>query len=226
MSRKSADRTPRLIQLETARRKIRKPMIVNLDDMAKIAGISNRQLHDLVKADLSLPVQRHGSTGVSYEFDASAVLDHLIAAERAVMDAAHAHATRVARISQSPIDPRVIAQQGLSVKDLRDIDTLVTSAQRKRIEQGEYVRRIEAEEVITALFTTVQSEILAATSRLDPAGRWPAGVRSDVQNAMRGALVDTHKTVERWLKPDVGPKARARGRVKQARRGRLLRERA
>lgn len=226
MSRKTPNPSPRIAKLEAARKTIRRKLIVNGEDLSKIVGLTWRRLRDLVEADPEWPVIRKGSEGVSYEFDAKAVLDHMIRRAKEQMVGRHKRADRIATMSGVLISPELLAQDQLSINDLRTIDTLQTSAQRRKIEQRHYVRRDEAEAVITDLFSTMQAETMATVSRLDPAGRWPSQVRAEVAEAVRGLLVTLHDKVGDWLKPDAGPKAGTRGRAKPARQRPLLRKRA
>jgi hypothetical protein len=213
--RRAADPAARLERLRGARKRLKRGELFNADEMAGVAGMTWRNMKPMVEADANWPVLRRGSEGVAWQFEGRAVLDHMIAALEVAQRERDARAARVAKMTGITVEQ---AQSGLSVSDLAKIDQLQTSAQRRKIEQREWVRRDEAESVITGVFTTIQSETLATVSRLDAAGRWPANVRAEVADEMRSYLVRLHDQVAGWLTPDAGPKSKPRIRANRARK--------
>jgi hypothetical protein len=143
-------------------------------------------------------------------FNGRDVLAHMISKLELEQKERDARAARVATMAGVP---EHVARSGIPVADLVKIDQLQTSAQRRKIEQREYIRRVEAESVITGMFTTMQSETLAIASRLDPSGQWPPEVRASVADELRSVLVKVHDGVAGWL-TDVRPTSRARNRAR------------
>jgi hypothetical protein len=212
--RRKINRSPRLLALIERRKKVRKGEQFNADEMAAIAGMTWRNLKPQVDEDPAFPIVSRGSEGKPWVFDGRAVLDHMIARLELEAKEQQAREERVALMAGISPD---LAASGMSVADLVKIDQLQTNAQRRKIEQGEYVRRDDAENAITGMFTTMQSETLATVSRLDPAGQWPPEVRAAVADALRTLLVRVHNGVSGWLKSDAGSGSETRRTVSRAR---------
>lgn len=224
MSRQPSDPSARLALLRDALDKTRAELkgkkgdarFVNADEMAAIAGITWKAMKPQVEADPKWPVQRKGSEGVAYLFAPVKVLEHMIAGLEAKLAQREERAARIARMSGVAVAP---AQASLDVRELKAIDDLQTSVQRRKIEQGFYVKRADHEATVADIFSTMQAETLATVSRLDPAGRWPATVRVEVADAMRTLLVRLHDKIGAKLKPDdSGPTRPGRSRARAARR--------
>lgn len=213
--RRRSDPSPRLTMLRNARRKLKKGEMFNADEMAAVAGMTWRNMKPQVEADPKWPTVRRGSEGVAWQFNGRDVLGHMIGKLEVEQKERDARSARVAAMAGIPAE---VARSGISVADLVKIDQLQTSAQRRKIEQREYVRRIEAENVITGIFTTMQSETLSLVAKLDPAGRWPASVRSEISDELRTLLVKLRDQVEGWLTEDARSTGGARRRVNRARR--------
>lgn len=218
MARQAPDPSARLATLRAARAKLVAtpdvPERVTAGEMAKIVGLSWRRLSDQIEKDPDFPVARRGSEGLSYEFAPLDVVDHMIRRLDEQLDTRRAKAERMAAIAGMPAET---ASHGLSIDELIKLDGLQTAVQRRKIEQRQYVRADEHANVIADIFTTMQSETLAITGRLDPAGRWPANVRAEVTEAMRSLLVRLHDKLGDRLDPDARSKSAPRKRARRAR---------
>ena len=218
MARQAPDPTARIALLKAARAKLVKSKIkgpVNADEMAKIAGMTWRNLKPQVEEDADWPCLMRGSEGVAYQFDPKKVLDHMVKRLEAKLQERHDRSARLAKIAGFPEE---LAQTGLSIEELRHLDALQVSVQRRKIEQRNFVPLAEFEAVIADVFSTMQAETLSLVGRLDPSGRWPATVRADVKDELRSLLVRLHDKLGARFNPDAVRTSRA-GTAGRSRRG-------
>lgn len=218
MARKAPDPSARIALLKAARDNLRKAKIkgpVNADELAKIVGMTWRQLKTYVEPDPDFPCLMRGSEGVAYQFDPKAALDYLIKRFERELEA---RKQRNKRIAQMAGFPEEMADTGLSLEDLRLLDQLQVNAQRRKIEQGLYVTAAEHEAAVTDLLTTMREETLSAVGRLDPSGKWPAVIRNQVREELRSILVRVHDKLGEHFNPDVQTARAGSGRTRAARR--------
>lgn len=202
MARQSPDPSARIALLKAARVNLVKSKIkgpVNGHEMAKIAGMTWRNLKFQIEADPDWPCLMRGSEGVAYQFDPRKVLDHMV---RRLQAKLNERTTRNRRIAEmAGFDPD-LADTGLSIDELRQLDALQVSVQRRKIEQRTYVPLGEFEAVLADVFSTMQAETLSLVGRLDPSGRWPAPVRADVKDELRSLLVRLHDKLGKNFNPN------------------------
>lgn len=221
MSRKSADPSARLKLLQAARRIARKDDVVNADDMASITKMTWRNLRKIIDADPGFPIQSRGAEGIAWEFQVTAVLDHMIKRCQGEIRANAAKARRLAELAGVTVPDD---DSGMSLADLRQINLLQMDTQRRKIEQRELVQAGEVRAMMTDFFTMVQSETLATVTQLDPAGQWPAKTRAEVSDHLRTMLVRVHDKFARWISDDIRDDRPARKRTGRARQAGALRQ--
>jgi hypothetical protein len=218
LARQAPDPSARIAALKERRKqfvasKVKGPL--NAEEMAAAIGMTWRQLKTYVEADPDFPCLLRGSEGSPYQFDAKKVFDHLIRFFESKLKERNDRNRRIAEMAG--FEPEM-ADTGLSLEELRQLDFLQTSNQRKKIEQRQYVPLAEFEGVIADVFTTIQSETLSMVGRLDPAGKWPALVREQVREEGRNLLVRIHDKLGKRLNPDAVTTGRGRRGAQAARR--------
>lgn len=204
MARQPPDPSARIALLKERRaqlvkRKIKGP--VNGEEMAKIAGVTWRSLKPQIEEDPEWPCLARGSEGVAYQFKPREVLDHMIRRLEEKLKDRTARNRRIAEMAG--FDPK-LADTGMSLEELRQLDTLQVSVQRRKIEQRSYVPLDEFEAIIADVFTTIQAETLSTAGRLDPSGKWPGPVRAAVKEEMRSLLVRLHDKLGSRFNPNAG----------------------
>jgi len=223
MSRKAADPTSRIELLKAARKVARKDDILNAEEMAKVARMTWRNLKEMIDADLEFPVQRRGSEGSSWEFEAVKVLDHMLKRCREQLAERDAAQQRIARLTGVKLDGR--KSDSLSIRDMLEVDRIQRETQRRKVEQRQLVQADEMRSVMTGLVGIVQGAVSTMVSRLDPAGRLPPEVRALMTDELRNLLVRIHDEFGEWLDADVLRASRARGRSRAAGKRRVLSKR-
>lgn len=217
MARAAPDPSARIAQLKAARAKFVKSKIkgnLNADEMAKACGVTWRTLKPLVEADPNWPCLMRGSEGSAYQFQPLKVFDYWIRKLEAQLAERRSKASKIAKLAGFSEE---MAATGMSLEDLRTIDAMQVSQQRRRIEQGSYVPLAHHEAVMIDVFTTLQTELLATVSRLDPAGKWPPPVRTSVQDSMKSLLVKLHDKIGAKFDPHAQPAGRTGKRARAAR---------
>lgn len=222
MARKSADPTYRLKVYRAAREIVRRDEVANADEMAKILKMTWRNLRLIIDADPTFPIQSRGAEGVAWEFRVVKVLDHLIKRCRGEIDANADKARRLAELAGVSVPDDAA---GMSLADLRQINLLQMDAQRRKMDQGQWVPRAQVQTLFTNFFSMVQSEHQATAAKIDPSGRLPAEVRAAVQDHMRGLLVRLHDKFGAFIADDLPASGRPRARVSRSRAGSVLRQR-
>lgn len=218
MPRLPADPIGRLAVLEAARKDIgRKKIILNLTEMAKVAGMTERNFTTIVKRDEHLPVKQPGGMGVPWQFEAGKVLDHLIKQARAAQAEREARMARVTRLAglgasagaSSSGDPRGAGSGTVARGDPADllasakaISAMVDTQAKIRGEkqaQGRLVDMERARSVLWAMLTTMQTETLAIASKMDPTGQWEPELRGQVEEELRNVLLGVRTKLETEL---------------------------
>jgi hypothetical protein len=218
LPRAIADPSARIELLKARRAKFVKSKIkgpVQAEELAQIVGMSWRStLKPMVDEDPNFPCLMRGSEGVAYKFDALKAIDYIIKVLAAKLKE---RTTRIAAMAEmAGFDPQ-LAEAGMSLDELRTLDALQVSMQRRKIEQRNYVPLAEFEATIADIFSTIQAELLSTAGRLDPSGRWPAAVRNAVREEMRSVLVRTHDKLGKRLNPNAATAPRRTGRARSAR---------
>ncbi|WP_374648661.1 hypothetical protein [Rhizorhabdus sp.] len=206
-----------------AREVARRDDVANAEEMAKILKMTWRNLRLIIDADAAFPIQSRGAEGIAWEFRVAKVLDHLIKRCRSEIQANSAKHRRLAELAGVSVPEDA---DGMSLADLRQINLLQMDAQRRKMDQGEWVPRAQVQTLFTSFFSMVQSEHQSTAAKIDPTGRLPAEVRAAVQDHMRGLLVRLHDKFGAFISDDVPAASQSRTRVPRARSGSVLRQRA
>lgn len=213
MPRMPADPVGRLAVLEAARGAIEDGLIVNFDEMAKIAGMSSRNLKLIVARDPEFPIAKKGGEGVPYEIDAAAALDHMIGSARAARDVREARMATVTRlaglgagaVAPSPgdgggngsgsaaDDPKALTEHARAITAIVDARAKLRAQMR---EEGSLLDRPDVERFLWEWLTALQEGVLAISSRLDPAGQLDPAVRKGIDDEMANILVEMRGALE------------------------------
>ncbi|MEA3044564.1 MAG: hypothetical protein QOH47_2402 [Sphingomonadales bacterium] len=210
MPRLPSDPVARLAKLEAARAQIGPDETFNGADMARVAGMTWRNMREIVAADPDFPVEKRGSEGVEYVFSGVATLDYMIAQARAVQadrgrrtdrasylaglggDAA-AHSPPTADGVGPGIAARELRESALAIKDFADARAKMRAERQKN---GELLERSEVEGLLWALMTAMQAETMGITSKIDQAGQWEPAFRLQVEDALADVLVRVRARLE------------------------------
>lgn len=206
MAENQQDPSTRRARLVEALKLVGPRDIFNLNKLALAAGIPDRLMSREIKADKKFPVKIYGAEGIEYEFYAVKAIKYMIG----VCDAKLAlRRSKMDLISSlSGIEVPTSTSRDFGIAELKQIDQIQTSTQKRKIEQSVYVLKTHHERCITELATLVQTEVLSTASRLDASGQWPPDIRSSVEEALKDILVVIHdKAME--LFSESGDKQRA-----------------
>jgi phage terminase Nu1 subunit (DNA packaging protein) len=192
----------------TAARKRAKPgETINAAGLAKLTGSTWRILAKRIEADADFPVLQRGDLGKDWKFEVVAVLDHMIARGKALKAERirkGATAARLAGVStgkggteavDGSATPDSAADMASHARALKALTEAQMMSHRLKREQGEYVRADAVRALLHDVMTTMQTEALAVTAKLDPAGVWPAGLRAQVEDEMRTVLLHVQRKV-------------------------------
>ena len=213
MGRLAIDPAVFLPALETGRAAVTAGETVNASGLARASGITWRLLERWIIADPAFPVLQRGRQGEPWRFDLVQALDYLIAYARGRASARAARGASAARLAgfggdasgDVPALPDVPQPIGVSqdrAADARGLKALaeaqMTTHKLKQM-QGEYFRADEGMALLADLMTTMQTETLAITAKLDPAGQWPADLRSQVEDELRTVLITVRDRLDATL---------------------------
>lgn len=201
MARRAVDPSARIVRLQAARDLLKAGDVLNLEEMATAAGITSRHLKPMIDEDPDFPVIQRGSEGVAWQFDAFKVIAHMIARAEQTLAERRARIERLQDLAGIVV-PEV--PMDLSLPEIRELDRLQTAAQRRKIEQGNYVPKADFQAVVGDLLAFFQRETLGLISRIDAEGKLPAAIREAVEEDLRDMLVRTHDSVAKHLSADAG----------------------
>jgi hypothetical protein len=208
MPRLPADPVGRLARLEAARSAVEPGLVVNAAELETIVGVTWRHLKNMIDDDPEFPVIQRGDMGVPWQFDAAAVIDHMIAQAQAARSAREAQSGRVHRLAgmaaEAGRDPEAVDrpetfEAPLTVSDLGKLVQVNRDFQRAKIEQGLLIPAERAEQGVIDYNNVVQSAILDSAQRADPAGIWPTEIRTAWENEARNMLVAIQDAALKWV---------------------------
>lgn len=186
--------------------------MVNAAGLARAAGVTWRILERWIVADPEFPVVQRGRMGEPWQFDLVAALDHLLTRARALAAGRGARRAEVARlagfggaesVAPSPdasAGPGAAADRAADARGLKALAEAQMTTHRLKQMQGEYVRRDAAVALLDDMMTTMQTETLAVSATLDPAGLWTAELRANVESELRTVLVAVRDKLDERLK--------------------------
>lgn len=175
------------------------------EPMAKALGMTWRNLKKIIDLDAAFPIVVRGAEGHAWTFDVTAVLDHMIARDEAVLAERDREASRLARLSGITVSGAVGgpdsagASQGMSAEALRSAAQTMLQVQKLKREQGLLIEAEPVRMFLIEYHQRFQQEVLGALGRVDPAGQLPPATRTLIENDMRNLLVDMHGRLEQWM---------------------------
>lgn len=215
--RAPSDPVARLAKLEAARAEVGPDETFKAEDMARVAGMTWRNMREIVAADPDFPIVSRGGPGLPYVFNGVAVLEYMIAGARAVQAkraATEDRATFLAGIVSSPSDespsgasrsggPGVAAREML--EHVRTWDKIIDVRAKLRAEMvaaGDLVRRKDVDDFLWRWLSGLQSSVLAIEQRIDKANLLEPAVRRAVKDELNATLVtmraDLEKEIAAW----------------------------
>jgi hypothetical protein len=213
--RKPADPAARLSLLRAARENAKPDDILSgQTEMAPLLGMSWRNLTKTIDADPDFPVLTRGGEGVPWQFNAVAVIDHLIAKCEAALAERTARAGKMERLSglrlQSSDDKPAKgrrraaaapppADAPMSSTELREIGQAQLTAHKLKELQGKLVVADPMKRFLADYHSTMQGETLGLLGKIDPGGQLPPAVRLNIEDSMRTLLVNLQSRMDRFL---------------------------
>ena len=214
MPRINTDIARYLPVMKASRRKLKTACVVQGTEIAAMMGLTWRILKARIVRDRSFPVIERGANGKPWTFEAVSVLDYMIAdTERlqAERKAREKRTARLAGIGGDPIEvPEVYDHSGSSVDSAVDLaahsralnalaQAQMTTHRLKQM-QGEYVLAADHDRVVATIMSTMQTETLAISTKMDPAGAWEPSLRKSVEDMLKNVLLTVKAACERELR--------------------------
>jgi len=195
MSRKQDEALQaRVARYKALRRETKKGDLLTFTPMAKVLGMSARNLKIIIDADETFPVVERGGEGHPWTFDARAVLDHMIARDDAVLAKRAKEVAALARMTGISIEAPGVdsgaAPQAFSAEALRQTASTLVTVQKLKKEQQALIDAEQVRQFLSDYHQRFQQEVLGALGRVDPAGQLEPAVRGLIENDMRNLLVD------------------------------------
>jgi phage terminase Nu1 subunit (DNA packaging protein) len=200
MPRVAADPSTYLDALTKAREAAKPGAVVSAQVLARTTGITWRVLERWIDEDPSVPVISRGAVGAKWEFDLVAVLDHLIKRARSITKTKRARREKVTRLAgfgptdPAPADPSPppasdAMDRGNDIRNIKLLAEAQMLTHRLKQQQGQYIPADAVAAAFADMMTTMQTETLATTAKLDPAGIWPPEIRLAVEDDLRTMLI-------------------------------------
>lgn len=213
MPRLPADPIARLAVLEAARAEAEPDLVVNFADMARIAGMTDRNLKLIIDRDSEFPIVARGDQGVAWQLNVVAVLDHMIGQAEKARGDREAQSARVHRlVGLGETAGAKAGTNGHPVREMLEgakaISAMVDAQAKIRAEkqgQGRLVDRSKVEALLWDMMTTMQTETLAIAAKMDPAGQWEPGLKGSVEEELRNVLLAVRGALELKLADWHGP---------------------
>jgi hypothetical protein len=210
MARLPADPGARLETLEPVRAEIEDDLVLSMADMARVAGMTPRNLGLIIDKDPTLPIRKRGGQGVAWEFEAAKVLDHLIAQARAARSEREARQAKVNRLgglasaavplSGSTERPAAAARDMLD--DARALSALIDVQAKMRAEKRAYGLLLDSADVERFLWRSVsglQSESLAVEARVDRLEKLTPDQRQEMKEGLADAIASYRSAIEKQI---------------------------
>lgn len=198
----------RAMRLVKAKGLVRPRQIINLAELAAACGVSDQAIRKELGQDPDFPVVQRGGNGVEFKFSAHRVINYMLDKERRRISQRRGRLDLIRALGGITVErPN---DENLSVAELKAIDAIQLNAQKRKIQQGEYVLASEHERAVSDIFTTVQTEVLAMRAHMDPAGHWEADFADAFDESARNVLVKIRDKLEEVLIQ--GETANRRGR--------------
>lgn len=198
-TRKPADPSARLALLRPVLAALAPDTLLNADDMAKAAGMTWRNMKLTIDRDADFPIRFRGGEGVAWQFDALAVIRHLIASCESKIADGRAKMTRLALLTGIAAEPPESGEApAMSANELKQATDAMLAVHKLKLARGEYLQKAEAMAFFVDLMSSFQADVLHMVGKIDPAGQWPAEQRKAVEDQMRTLLVGVQDRVNRF----------------------------
>ena len=188
------DPNVRIARLTQARKLFKRADTCNMEALGLAAGVTANRIAQEVKADSKFPIMKRGYMGVEWVFNAHKAIDYMLAQAKARVTERENRADLLSRLSGITVDPKLLPQH-MSIAELKEIDRLQTQAQRRKIEQGQYVPREDHEGVVSTIFEQVQEVFISVATEADASGLWPADVSDSVSEYFRNSAAQFQSRV-------------------------------
>jgi hypothetical protein len=183
------DPSVRVARLVQARKQFKPREICNMRALATAAGVTSVRMSQEVKQDPLFPVVFRGSEGVEWEFEARKAIDHLLKQARSRLADRERNIEKLVALAGIRVDPKLMPTT-MSLAELREVDRLQAQAQKRKIEQGEYVPAVEHRQVIGIIFDMVRETFLSVATEVDSSGLWPSEISGEVSDHLRNKAVE------------------------------------
>ena len=168
------------------------PTLVNLEELAELIGISKVTMAALLRQHNDFPVEKRGTNGVAYEFDARKVRDFMAAIDEADQTAAEARADelREMRLDLFPQMADAEATTGLTPAERKAEAEATDKWDLIALRRGQLVRVDDVENTLRAAFSAFRDKLanldqrLARKFDLDRPTR--LGLRDELDQALAG----------------------------------------
>jgi phage terminase Nu1 subunit (DNA packaging protein) len=200
MPRIAEDPAKYLAHLKASRKGAKPGVIVNARGFAAATGATWRIVEQWVTRDRDFPIVQRGRVGQEWQFELVAGLDHLIGRADALIKSRKVREARTARLagvggggganpSPSPSDPGSPADRAADARAINALADAAMKTHRLAKEQEQLVSRAATETLLADLMTTLQTEVLAIESGIDPAGLLPAVTRELMRSELKNVLI-------------------------------------
>lgn len=200
MARPLGDPTELIRRLEAAKKVAARSDVVSADLMAKIAGMTWRNLlvtH--IEPDPRFPIQLRGAEGVAWEFRVTKVLAHMIKRAKERVEVKQARIRREAGLTGFIVPDEPGSENSLSIDRLDKLVKIAASIRKEKEASAGTMDKDSSVRDFIDFLQTIQSAVLDVAQEVDPTGSFEPEVRISVENACRNMLVKMHEAGQRWI---------------------------
>lgn len=224
MARKTRTAEEWLSALRAKRAEVNAGEIFTLAEFSEILSITAPTLRQIyIDPDPEFPYVQ-SADGISYEINGAAALDRMIARFEAQKNTGEERRARIARLAS--IRPEVLADESLTIGEIREIERMMLSIRRMSLEDQGRVDAVDHERIVSDLCMMVSEDYSSVGPELDAAGLWDESLRSEVRDYFATRQVRLHSKFERYLNSDGNGAQSARARVSRPRQRKASSERA
>lgn len=205
MSRKPRGSSERLARLQKALEIVKGSKTLNLGELARAVGVSDQAMGKEIKSDPKFPVTSVGSNGVGYVLPCPKALKYLIAKEETKLARQADREDLASRLAGIQVSAEDIGS--LSITEMRAINAVQMDVQKRKIEQGHYVRAADHRMSHAIVAGVTQRELLGLRAVMDPSGHWDPVFAENFDEQIRTALVRIRDEQEKELRKQRGSSA-------------------
>ena len=216
MARKTRTVEEWLALLTAKRAEVSDDEIFSLAEFSEILAITAPTLRQIyIDPDPEFPYSQN-SDGISYDIYGAKALDRMIARFEAQKNSGEERRARIARLAS--IRPEVLADDSLSIGEIREIERMMMSIRRMSLEDQGRVDAVEHVRVVSDLCMIVSEDYSSVGPELDAAGLWDESLRAEVREYFATRQVRLHSKFERYLNSDGNGAEGRRARVSRPRK--------